>query len=148
MINLGFIAPRCTTSSVHKKGRNNKKQRKHRKKRKTHDESFNSLCESFNLDARCFLPCSQCSQTSTKCIFRLNVGSPQIPSVLAFKTLKIAAHVSYTVCQTVCLSVSCFCARQRSYTVWHTVCPNRVTNRVCFWNFSRIVAVTRFCQTV
>ena len=33
----------------------------------------------------------------TMCIFRPNVGSPQIPSVLAFKTLKIAAPVSYTV---------------------------------------------------
>ena len=81
----------------------------------------------------------------TMCISRPHVGSPQIPSVLAFKTLKIAAPVSYTVYQTVCLSVSCFCARQRSYTVWHTVWPNRVTNRVGFWNFSRIAAFTRFC---
>ena len=79
----------------------------------------------------------------TMCISRPNVGSLRFPSVLAFKTLKIAVPLSYTVCQTVCLSVSCFCSSQRHYTVWHTAWPNRVSVRVCFWNFSRIVAFTR-----
>ena len=33
----------------------------------------------------------------TMCVSRPNVGSPRFPSVLAFKTLKIAAPVGYTV---------------------------------------------------
>ena len=75
MINLRFITPRCTTSSIHKKGKNNKKQRKHRKRRRTHHKSFNSSRESFDLDARHSPSVPSALRPQTRCIFRLNVGS-------------------------------------------------------------------------